>query len=224
MKPVLLPVSSPINEGALLERCLLIEGLNFLQLASLIQVQIPVLQLKRKGWVGQAVEMALGAMAGSKSIPDFEHLGIELKTIPLNSNGKPSESTFVTSIPLLTIHHQVWHLSQCYQKLKRVLWVPIEGDSHIPFEQRRIGKAYLWTPNAEEEQVLANDWHELSSMIGTGKLEEIDASMGEFLQVRPKAANARSLCYGFDQDGNKILTLPRGFYLRSRFTATLIKS
>lgn len=222
MKPVV-PVSSPISEEDLLARCLLIEGLSFLQLAALIQVTIPVLQSKRKGWVGQAVEIALGAVAGSQSIPDFNHLGIELKTIPLNANGKPSESTFVTSIPLLTIHHQIWPQSQCYQKLKRVLWVPIEGDSRIPFEYRRIGKAYLWSPNSQEEEILANDWHELSGMIGTGKLEEINASIGEFLQVRPKGLNARSLCYGFDQEGNKILTLPRGFYLRSRFTATLIR-
>ena len=53
-------------------------------------------------------------------------------------------------------------------------------------------------------------------------LAEIDASMGEYLQVRPKAANGKSLCYGFDEVGNKILTLPRGFYLRSSFTMTVL--
>lgn len=217
------PASCPTSEEALLQRCSLIEGLNFFQLASLLKVEIPALALKRKGWAGQAIEIALGAAAGSKPIPDFNHLGIELKTIPLNANGKPAESTFVTSIPLLTIHQEVWHLSQCFQKLKRVLWLPIEGDTQIPFEQRRIGRACLWSPDSQEEHILANDWHELTSMIGTGKLEEIDASMGEYLQVRPKASNARSLCYGFDHEGNKILTLPRGFYLRSRFTATLVK-
>lgn len=221
---LLLPASCPASEEALLERCSLIEGLNFFQLATVIQVQIPVLASKRKGWAGQAVEIALGAAAGSKSIPDFNHLGIELKTIPLNANAKPAESTFVTSIPLLTIHQEHWRSSQCFQKLKRVLWVPVEGDSQIPFEQRRIGKARLWSPDSHEEKILSNDWHELTDMIGTGKLEEIDASMGEYLQVRPKANNARSLCYGFDSDGNKILTLPRGFYLRSRFTATIVVS
>ena len=55
-----------------------------------------------------------------------------------------------------------------------------------------------------------------------GKLSEIDATMGEYLQIRPKASNGQSLCYGFDEEGSKILTLPRGFYLRSRFTNTIV--
>ena len=218
----MIPFISPPSEDALLSRCVLSEGLNFFQLANLIEVSIPAMPSKRKGWAGQAIEIALGATAGCQSVPDFTHLGIELKTIPLGANGKPAESTFVTSIPLLTIHHQVWRTSQCYQKLQRVLWIPVEGDTRIPFEQRRIGQATLWSPNEQEEAVLSNDWHELSTMIGTGKLEEINASMGDYLQVRPKAMNARSLCYGFDSEGRKIQTLPRGFYLRSRFTANLI--
>jgi DNA mismatch repair protein MutH len=214
--------TSPINEDDLLLRCREIEGLNFLQLAKLTQYPIPVQPSKRKGWAGTAIEISLGTTAGSKPIPDFHELGIELKTIPIGANGKPTESTFVTSIPLLTIHHQQWSSSQCYLKLKRVLWIPIEGNRQIPFEQRRIGRAFLWSPNTREHDILARDWHQLTHMIGAGKLEEVDASMGDYLQVRPKGANARSLCYGFDSEGNKIATLPRGFYLRSRFTETLL--
>jgi len=59
-------------------------------------------------------------------------------------------------------------------------------------------------------------------MISTGRLAEINAGMGQYLQVRPKAANSKSLCYGFDETGNKVLTLPRGFYLRSTFTASIL--
>jgi len=213
---------SPRNEDELLARCKLIEGLTFAQLAALIHVVIPEQALKRKGWAGQAIEIALGATAGTKAEPDFNNLGIELKTIPLNAKGRPSESTFVTSIPLLTIHQQKWHASQCYQKLKRVLWIPIEGIKEIPFHHRRIGKATLWSPTSQDEAILQQDWLELSTMIGTGRLEEIDSTMGDYLQVRPKGANAKSLCYGFDAAGNKILTLPRGFYLRAGFTGKLI--
>ena len=209
------------NEAELLERCKLIEGLSFSQLANSLQLRIPPEQSKRKGWTGLAIELALGTTAGTKSIPDFANLGVELKTLPLNEQGKPAESTFVTSIPLLTIHQQQWSSSQCYGKLKRVLWLPIEGEKKIPFEHRRIGRGFLWSANVEEESILANDWNELTFLITTGRLEEIDASMGEYLQVRPKAANAKSLCYGYDNEGAKILTLPRGFYLRSSFTKRL---
>ena len=219
-----LTLQPPENEAKLLEKCQRIAGLNFAQLAAYLHVQIPSEPNRRKGFIGLAIEIALGTTAGSRPIPDFHHLGIELKTIPLNAGGKPKESTFITSIPLLTIHHEQWGSSQCRKKLQKVLWLPVEGDNSIPFEQRRIGSAMLWSPNADEERVLANDWQELTAMVGQGHLESITAHVGEYLQIRPKAMNARSLCYGFDAEGNKVLTLPRGFYLRSRFTSTLFSS
>ncbi len=209
------------SEEELLVRCKAIEGLSFLQLATQLGIFIPADPIKRKGWLGQAIELALGATAGNKSIPDFSGLGIELKTLPINQLGKPAESTFVTSIPLLTIQHESWETSQCYTKLKRVLWLPVEGDKSIDFPHRRIGRAILWSPSFEEENTLRKDWLDLTLLINTGRLAEISASMGEYLQVRPKAAHGKSLCYGFDEVGNKTLTLPRGFYLRSRFTMTL---
>ncbi len=210
------------NEAELLARCKLIEGLSFLQLATLLGLSIPSNPLKRKGWLGQAIELALGTTAKNKSAPDFCALGIELKTLPINHLGKPAESTFVTTIPLLTIQQQEWETSQCFSKLKRVLWLPVEGDLSIDFPHRRIGRGVLWSPSIEEAAILKKDWLEFSLMISTGKLAEVVANMGEYLQVRPKAANAKSLCYGFDELGNKILTLPRGFYLRSRFTMTIM--
>lgn len=212
----------PTSEEELLQRCSYIEGLSFIQLANLLKISIPYEPSKRKGWTGQAIELMLGTTAGQQALPDFVNLGIELKTLPLNHRCYPAESTFITSIPLLSIQEQTWKTSQCYSKLKRVLWIPIEGDKQIPFEERRIGQGVLWSPNAEEENILAEDWRELTFMISSGYLEQIDASLGEYLQVRPKAANAKSLCYGFDQEGSKVLTLPRGFYLRARFTKQIL--
>lgn len=210
------------TEEALLNRCQSIEGYSFAQLARYLNWVIPELSLQRKGWVGAALEKILGTTAGNQAQPDFVHLGIELKTLPLNANGKPAESTFVTSIPLLTIHKQTWETSQCWAKLQRVLWVLLEADPNIPFAHRRIGRAILWSPSFAEQQILAQDWMDLTSLLSQGRLHEVDARMGQYLQVRPKAANARSLCYGLDEQGQKILTLPRGFYLRSAFTALSI--
>jgi len=215
-------LSRPDSELELLARCKAIEGFSFAQLASALQLIIPENPVQRKGWTGQAVEQMLGANSGNLAQPDFHHLGIELKTIPLNHLGNPKESTFITSIPLLTLHKQTWKTSQCFSKLKKILWLPVEGDTAIAFPHRRIGRAILWTPSVEEEAILACDWNELTLMIGTGKLAEIDATFGQYLQVRPKAAHAKSLCYGLDEEGNKILTLPRGFYLRTCFTGSIV--
>lgn len=203
-------------------RCRDIEGLSFFQLACLIGVSIPTEPNKRKGWAGQAIEIALGTDAGNQSAPDFKYLGIELKTIPLNQDWTPIESTFVTSIPLLTIHQQSWKTSQCFAKLKRVLWVPVEGSNDIPFDERRIGRPLVWSPTVEQELILSKDWDELTLLVATGRLDEIHAGIGDYLQIRPKAANGMSVCYGFDNEGHKILTLPRGFYLRRLFTKEVL--
>lgn len=211
------------SENELLRRCEQVCGLSFAQLALLTGLTIPSNPLQRKGWVGTALELALGATAGNKAAPDFSELAIELKTIPLGQDGKPAESTFVTSIPLLTIHQETWAESQCYRKLKRVLWLPVEGDKAIPFAARRIGQAVLWSPSKVQERVLAADWQELTEMIVMGQLEEIHAGIGNYLQIRPKAANGKSLCEGFNAQGRKIKTLPRGFYLRSNFTHEILK-
>ncbi len=214
--------SQPKTEEELINRCIRIQGLSFAQLSIALGLSIPVSPVQRKGWGGMALELALGADANNKAEPDFQSLAVELKTLPLAKSGKPAESTFVTSIPLLTIHQQSWKTSQCYGKLKRVLWVPIEGDRDIPFGQRRIGMGFLWSPDEQEEQTLCSDWEHLTFQISSGNLEGLDASVGRYLQVRPKAANGKSLCYGYDIDGNKIQTLPRGFYLRSSFTSQIL--
>lgn len=215
---------SPRTEAELLARCAELEGLSFAQLSMRLGFYIPEHTAQRKGWLGQAIEVALGTDAGNQALPDFQTLGIELKTLPLALNGKPTESTFVTTIPLLTIHQQQWANSQCYSKLKRILWIPIEGDTSIPYEHRRIGRGFLWSPNAQQEAILAADWNYLTLQIATGQLETLDARAGDYLQVRPKAANGKSLCFGFDAQGNKVQTLPRGFYLRSSFTAQIVNS
>jgi DNA mismatch repair protein MutH len=218
-----LPINTPPkSELELIERCSRIAGLSFAQLCLSLGLSIPENPDQRKGWIGQVIELALGADAQNLSVPDFQGLGIELKTLPLALSGKPTESTFITTIPLLTIHQQQWASSQCFAKLRRVLWLPVEGDTRIPYSQRRIGQGFLWSPCSSDEKVLADDWNYLSSQISLGYLETLDATVGEYLQVRPKAANGKSLCYCFDSEGNKVQTLPRGFYLRSLFTAKIV--
>jgi DNA mismatch repair protein MutH len=212
----------PHNERELLERCSNLEGLSFAQLGTLLSQQMPIEPNKRKGWIGQLLEIALGATASNKAAPDFEMLGIELKTLPIGKSGRPTESTYVTSIPLLTIYKEQWQQSQCYRKLKHVLWILIEDDDSIPYAQRRIGEARLWSPSKEQELELADDWSYLSLLIAQGQLESIDSTAGRHLQIRPKAANGKSLCPYFDENGNRIMTLPRGFYLRASFTALLL--
>ena len=214
-------VTPPLSEKELLESASEIAGKTLQQIANQQRLATPDNQLHHKGWVGQLLELSLGATAGSRPEPDFQHIGIELKTIPLNRSGSPKETTFVCAINLTNIESH-WENSLVKHKLSRVLWVPIEADPEIPLAARRVGSAILWSPDKDQDSILRRDWEELMDMISMGELEQITAHQGQYLQVRPKAANARTLTKGIDSEGEEILTLPRGFYLRATLTNQIL--
>ncbi|WP_428771250.1 DNA mismatch repair endonuclease MutH [Vibrio sp.] len=217
MKPL------PQSEQELLERAYSIAGLTFQELAEEAQMTVPPDLRRDKGWVGQLLEWHLGAPAGSKPQQDFEHLGIELKSIPVSHSGKPLETTFVCVAPLIGISGLTWETSHVRNKLSRVLWVPVQGEREIPLADRRVGSPFIWSPSDAQWQVLQNDWEELMEMIVLGKVESITARHGEALQLRPKAANARALTEAYGVSGRPIKTLPRGFYLRTQFTGQILQ-
>jgi DNA mismatch repair protein MutH len=217
------PPSPPRSEAELLERCRVIAGLSLAQLAERFAVVIPADLKRHKGWVGQLLELALGADAQSLAAPDFRAIGVELKTLPVDRNGLPRESTYVCTVPLEGGLEADWEQSWIRRKLARVLWLPVEADPSLPLGQRRVGSALLWSPDEEEEAALRRDWEELAERICMGELEQITARMGSVLQIRPKAANARVRCQSVGAGGEAILTNPRGYYLRPAFTRRLLQ-
>ena len=206
----------------LLSQAQSIAGLTFGELADELHIPVPPDLKRDKGWVGMLLERALGATAGSKAEQDFSHLGIELKTLPINAEGYPLETTFVSLAPLVQNSGVKWESSHARHKLSCVLWMPIEGSRHIPLRERHIGAPILWKPTAEQERQLKQDWEELMDLIVLGKLDQITARIGEVMQLRPKGANSRSITKGIGRNGEVIETLPLGFYLRKAFTAGIL--
>ena len=214
----------PQTEQALLEKAQSIAGLTFGELADELNIPVPPDLKRDKGWVGMLLERALGATAGSKAEQDFSHLGVELKTLPINAEGDPLETTFVSLAPLVQNSGVKWENSHVRHKLSCVLWMPIEGSRHIPLRERHIGAPILWKPTAEQERQLKQDWEELMDLIVLGKLDQITARIGEVMQLRPKGANSRAVTKGIGKNGEIIDTLPLGFYLRKEFTAQILKA
>lgn len=208
----------------LLSQAQSIAGLTFGELADELHIPIPPDLKRDKGWVGMLLERALGATAGSKAEQDFSHLGVELKTLPINAEGYPLETTFVSLAPLVQNSGVKWENSHVRHKLSCVLWMPIEGSRHIPLRERHIGSPILWKPTAEQERQLKQDWEELMDLIVLGKLDQITARIGEVMQLRPKGANSKAITKGIGKNGEVIDTLPLGFYLRKEFTAQILKA
>ena len=132
----------------------------------------------------------------------------------------PRESTFVCTLPLLGAERAEWETSWVHAKLSRVLWVPID---FLPDGARRIGAARLWSPTPEQERVLAADFDEIVGRIGAGDIEGVSGRVGRWLQLRPKAAHGRVRTLAPASDGDVFATVPRGFYLRARFTGAILR-
>lgn len=211
----------PATESELLSRANRIAGVRLGDVARQLNRTVPDDLRKAKGWVGELLENYLGATAGSLPEPDFPHLGVELKTVPMRANGKPTESTYVCVVALDDNLGVRWENSLVRRKLARVLWLPIEAERQISLAERRIGNPLLWSPSSAEERVLRADFEELMDMVCLGDLDQLSAHYGTWLQIRPKALNASARTLGADASGAPILTLPRGFYLRTCFTERL---
>lgn len=178
--------------------------------------------LRTKGSAGETIERALGATGGSTRVHDFPELGVELKTIPINVDGTPLESTYVCTLSLVDAESQEWETSWVRAKLSRVLWVPTVGAHGVAWQERTVGEPLLWRPTAAQDEVLRGDFDDVVGLIGIGRIEDLTAHRGRWLQVRPKAkdGSVRTMAYGVDNEA--IATVPRGFYLRARFTGALL--
>jgi DNA mismatch repair protein MutH len=214
----------PRDQSDLRSRAEQLAGRSIAEIAASLGLPAPACGTHGKGRLGNLVETALGASAGCAAAPDFPHLGIELKTIPVDGSGKPLESTFVCTIALGNADTADWETSLVHAKLSHVLWLPVVTERGRPAEQRRIGTPLFWRPTPEQEAILRADFDDVMGLIGIGGVEGLTARAGRWLQVRPKAATGRSRTWSFGPEGEPIATVPRGFYLRARFTAALLRN
>jgi len=207
-------VGAPSSIEELLARAKKLADIRVEELASRVAFVVDGDAVRTKGKVGELLERALGA-TGSGAQMDFPELEVEMKTVPLEA-GKPAESTFVCALQLMDAERASWETSWVRKKLSRVLWVPIH-------ERETIGEAVLWSPTAEQEAALKNDFDEIVGRIAIGDIEDLSAHVGEYMQLRPKAATGSVRTSAPGRDGELVSTVPRGFYLRAKFVGAVLR-
>jgi DNA mismatch repair protein MutH len=212
----------PQSVSELLERAFTFAGMTLGELAQLKGLSVPTNLTYAKGWAGQLIEKCLGANAANLDQPDFINLGIELKTLPVTLDGKISESTYIchASIPNIDV---AWESSRVFRKMAKILWFPIESCSTKPLSSLKIGTPLLWSPSLTVAKQLQEDWEELTELISLGDFDNLSAHKGVYLQLRPKAANAKTFIKVVNKDGQTISIVPKGFYLRSKLTEQILK-
>lgn len=220
---MVLRVEPPQSEEELMGRARALTGRTLGAIAAELRAVLPEDPVHAKGKQGELLERALGATGGARAEHDFPALGIELKSIPTDAKGAPRESTYVCKIQLEDADSVEWEDSWTKKKLSRVLFVPVITPDDSAMLDRVVGAPVLFVPTEEEERVLRADYEDAMGLIALGRVEELTAHTGTWLQVRPKAkdGSARTLTFGPEREA--ILAMPRGFYLRPSFTAKLLK-
>lgn len=224
-------VQPPRDEHELRVRALCLAGRTLGDLARELRFTLGDTALRTKGKAGELVERALGAapvarrepLEDPRSLLDFPHLGIELKTIPVDERGRPRESTFVCALPLGHADAMEWRGSWVRTKLSHVLWFPILTREHAAWDERTLLEPLFWRPSREQDAVFCADFDEVMGIVARGAIERLNARVGRWLQVRPKAAHGRARTVVHGPEGEAIATVPRGFYLRSRFTDAILR-
>jgi DNA mismatch repair protein MutH len=209
---------SPQDEAQLLAMAQTLAGMTLSEVATRVGFAMPAHGARQKGVIGELVERALDAPRSTQRGPDFP-CGVELKTIPIQANGTPRESTFVAMVSTVDLERP-WEESNVYAKLRRVLFVPVEATETRPFPDRRIGLAFMWSPSAGEELILQHDWNELAEQ--TLLHGDIDARVGRALQIRPKGRNALDTTRRHDVEGAPSRVMKRAFYMRASFTREVL--
>jgi DNA mismatch repair protein MutH len=206
-----------VTAEALLDRARALAGFTVEELALSSGARSPTLGVHGKGRMGELFERLLGATGGTgQRTLDFPEIGVELKTIPMSADGQPQESTFVCAVDLdLDVDYVD---SWVARKLRRVLFVPLVGPRTSPASMRRVGPPVLFEPTVDEDAVFAADYDDIMGLVGIGRVEDVSARLGRYLQLRPKARDGSARVTLRGREGEPIPVVPRGFYLRASFT------
>jgi DNA mismatch repair protein MutH len=200
-------------------------GVTLADLADGLGLPVPVGRVRTKGWPGQIIERELGAGEGGRRGPDFAALGVELKTVPVDGDGAPRESTAVCHIDPVAIAAESWDTSYIRRKLARVLFVGLEVlDRNASVGDRRVSVVRLWSPSPADEEALRSDFeHFVRLYFRRGLGGQISGTEGAALQVRPKGRNAEDRRAAFGPDGRPVLIGKSGFYLRPAFVGRILR-
>jgi DNA mismatch repair protein MutH len=213
-------IDAPASREDLLLRARRLAGRSLGDVADHLAVDVAADTVRTKGKFGALLERVLGA-TGTGATRDFPAIEVELKTVPIGARG-PIESTYVCHLPLADAERAAWSSSWARAKLSCVLWIPIWAED-ADWRRRKIGRPLLWAPTPEQDAILAHDFDEIVGAIGAGHVEALTARTGRWLQLRPKAAHGRVRTTTRGPDGEVVSTVPKGLYLRARFTAAILR-
>ena len=162
--------------------------------------------------------------SNSRSAPDFEEAGIELKVTPykINKNGTLSakERLVLNIINYMEEYKNTFYTSHFWYKnqLIEIVWYLHEDGK--PKSEFKITDALLFSFPEEDLPIIKQDWYKIISKIKAGKAHEISEADTMYLGACTKGVNASSVR---KQPFSDILAKQRAFCLKTSYMTQLVR-
>ncbi len=178
----------------------------------------------RKGAFGNAVEeLFFHYDINSKSAPDFEEAGTELKTTPIKKRKgggySAKERLVISMINYMKVVDETWETSSLQKKLHKILLIAYLYDKELNPVDYLIKLVELWGIPPEDVPTFKKDWDIVVSKIRAGHAHELSGSDTLYLEAATKASSAKDRR---KQPFSSELAKPRAWAIKpSYMTATL---
>lgn len=149
-----------------------------------------------KGGLGILLEeLYFGYKANSNQMPDFNKVGIELKSSPyeFRTDGslRAGERLSVTMIPHDRPIESIFYNSDVWHKIEKLLLIYYLRDRTLESRLNcHIDYSYLFTPPVEDLKIIIDDFNKIVSKVISGKAHEISESDTLYLGACTKGATA----------------------------------
>lgn len=196
----------------------------------IIERQIGIYGMKRKGFLGDLVEKYFFEInPGNISEPDFTIAGVELKTTPLKKHTKnrfaSKERLVFSMINYDTVASETWEASSFLKKNKTLLlmfYLWTESQSILDYEFKFVHLLNLLEDISDEDVFqIQKDWEYIVSKIKRGEAHLLSEGDTYYLGACTKAANSRVVR---DQPMNRTPAKPRAFSFKQQYINYLIQT
>ena len=143
-----------------------------------------------KAGVAATVRSLLGQPVHGRT-GEFARYGIEVKTVPVDAQGKIVEAMSFPAFHHEELIYETWEASDLLGRLNRLLIVPVHRSKGASLATTRLGKPLLWSPAQEELVGIQAEWERFRHLIEIGQARDLPkASETTYIHVRPKARDA----------------------------------
>lgn len=178
--------------------------------------------LSNKAYVGHIIEEKIFEYKpNSKSAPDIENLGLEVKTTPVKIiNGKyVSKERLVLNI--INYCKEDWnniYESSFWKKNKNLLIIFYEYFLDKKPNDYKLLKSIIYKYPKEDFEIIKNDWEHISNKVLNGKAHEISERDTLYLAACTKGASSESVQ---KQPFSDIVAKQRAYSLKSSYMTTV---